>query len=195
MSSVIFLSCSLYKLQNPSVQGSIIIPAFFLSRKKLRPRDVKWLDQGHKAQPDSGPGKSRPFQFPPFLPGPRVCETRARSTTYTPVAGREPGWTLEHLGSRLKSAKNLQCDLGQATCLKAQPRSLKLCFQCARALFSLAAWLGSRNSLCSCSEQLHLAVCSSTCWALWISSAGSSEGLGVTGCLTEVTPWVKVGWR
>lgn len=54
------------------------MPAFFLSRKKLRPRDVKWLDQGHKAQPDSGPGGSRPFQFSLFLPGQRVYETRAR---------------------------------------------------------------------------------------------------------------------
>lgn len=64
MSSVIFLSCSLYKLQNPSVQGSIIIPAFFLSRKKLRPEMLNGLTKVTKLSQTQGLAGQGHFSFP-----------------------------------------------------------------------------------------------------------------------------------
>lgn len=73
-----------------------------------------------------------------------------------PVVRQELGWTLGHLDSRLKSVKNLHCDLGQAKCLNTQPRSLKLCLQCVRALVGQPGWACVIHS--GCSEQLHFMV-------------------------------------
>lgn len=80
------------------------------------------------------------FRFPLSFQARGSMRPGPGSTTYMPVGGRDPGWTLEHFGSRLKSAKNLPCDLGQAKCLNAQARSLKLGFQCARALVRQPGW-------------------------------------------------------
>ena len=59
-----------------------------------------------------------------------------------PVVGWELGCTLEPMGSKLKSAKYLWCDLdpSQAKCLNAQLRSLKLYLQCVGALVSQPSW-------------------------------------------------------
>lgn len=57
------------------------------------------------------------------------------STSNTACGGTGTWLGVRTLGLfRLKSATNLLCDLGQAECFNAQPRSLKWCLQSVRAL-------------------------------------------------------------
>lgn len=170
-------------------------PSFFLIRKILRPREFKWLDQGPQAQLDPKPVRSN-------LPSPTNQEglsarARIRSHLKMAVVGWELGWTLGHLGSRLKSAKNLWCNLGQAKCTNAS--LLKVCLQCARTFVCQPHW--ACDLLCGCSEQLHLLCiqvptepCGKAEPALDFSCRGQWRAESHRLTAGTLSNWVKVGW-